>query len=184
MAKVFRRLLAGSALLAVLLAAGACNRKKDTGGQFSGPPGQGPWAGGDSGPSTPIKEIMNKLTKGPQSLTSVIGRELQQDPPPWDTIGPQAKEFAQLAADMSKYDPPKGSKDSWLKLTSAYAGTAADLDKAAKAQDRESAVSAHETLSHSCMACHRAHHAMGPGMGGMPIPPGGKVPPGMPPPPQ
>ncbi len=94
MTRWLRRLAALSAVPAMLLACAACGKSKDK----PGPAGMGPPGG--PGESRPIGEIMAKLTKGPQSLTSVIGAELNQDPPPWDTLGPQAKEFAQLASTM------------------------------------------------------------------------------------
>jgi hypothetical protein len=168
MTRGLRRRVVLASSLAVLFLCGACNKAKDQ--AESGPAGVGP------GPSTPIKEIMTKLTKGPGSLTPVISQELNTDPPPWDTIQTQTKEFAQLAASMGKYDPPKGSKDSWATLTSAYSEAAASLDKAAQAKDKNAALEAHKTLANSCMSCHQAHRGMGPGMG-MP----GKGPPGGPP---
>ncbi len=48
--------------------------------------------GGASNPG--IKQIMGKLNKGPNALTPLLKGELAQDPPPWDTILPQTKEFA------------------------------------------------------------------------------------------
>jgi hypothetical protein len=90
---------------------------------------------------------MNKLTKGPSSLTSVIGKELAEEQPPWDTIQPQAKEFVQLASAMAQHQPPKGTKESWEDLTSAYTTSAIALDKAAEARDREAARAAHRDLS-------------------------------------
>jgi mono/diheme cytochrome c family protein len=173
-----RRLLCRTAVVSTLLAgwlaSGACNKARDNAPAVQGPPGA-------PGESTPIREIMNKLTKGPQSLTMVIGQELKADSPPWDKIGPQAKEFAELAASMSKYDPPKGSKESWAKLTTAYAGSAVALDRAAQAKDKEAAKAAHHTLAVSCQACHAEHRSTGlRPSGGFP-PPGGPVPGGSPP---
>jgi hypothetical protein len=169
-------------LLAVVLAAAACNKVKNNDPGVAGPgPGMagGPWPGmgGPGRPLSPIGEVMNKLGKGPNALNATIGKELKTDPPPWDTIGPQAKEYAQLAASLSKYDPPKGSKESWTKLTGAYAESAAALDSAAVAKDKDAALTAHTKLTQSCMACHREHRA-GPGGMGMP---GGFGPPGGPP---
>jgi hypothetical protein len=135
--------------------------------------------------SPSIKEIMTKLTKGPNSLTPVIGDELETENPPWATIQTQTKEFVQLAAAMGKNDPPKGHKSSWEKLTSAYAEWAADLDEAAQAKNKDAALEAHGKLAGSCMACHREHRVMRPGRGGMGGPPGSQrpgMPPGGPPP--
>jgi cytochrome c556 len=129
-----------------------------------------------------IRQIMGKVAKGPNSLNALLGAELKEASPPWETIQTQTKEYAQLAKELGTYDPPKGSKESWSKQTAAYAETAADLDKAAQAKDKDAAVAAHGELSNSCMACHREHRG-GPGRGGpgmMGGPPGFR--PGGPPP--
>jgi hypothetical protein len=134
----------------------------------SGTSPQGP--GGTSAPG--IKQIMVTLAKGPNSLTPVLGKELNEGQPAWETIQGQTKEYARLAAEMNKYDPPKGSKDSWVKFTSEYANDANDLDKAAQAKDKEAALAAHGQLTNSCNDCHREHRQMGP-RGGGPGGPGG-----------
>jgi mono/diheme cytochrome c family protein len=125
---------------------------------------------------------MVKLAKGPQSLTPVIGNELGQDPPPWETIQGQTKEYAASATELGNYEPSKGTKESWRALTAAFAKSATDLDKAAGAKNKEAAKTAHEELKASCNACHQEHRRMGRGGGGPPgfgPPPGG---PGGPPP--
>ena len=108
---------------------------------------------------------MVKLNKGPSSLNIAIGQSLKAEKPAWDTIQPQTKEYAQLASDMAKHDPAKGSKESWTKLTGEYTELATELDKAAQAKDKAAATAAQEDLASSCMACHRQHRG-GPG-GGM-----------------
>jgi hypothetical protein len=133
-------------------------------------------AGTDTSPS--IKEIMGKLTKGPKSLTPVIGEALEAENPPWESLQQQTKEFVQLASAMGKNTPPKGHNASWEKLTSAYAEWASDLDEAVQAKNKADALEAHGKLAGSCMACHREHRVMRKGMGG---PPGGgqpRMPPG------
>ncbi len=155
--------------LIVLLAAGGCS-ESDNEIQANQPP---PGAGGGGPPG--IRQIMNKLGRGPNALTPVIGNELQQEPPPWDTIQGQAKEYAQSAAELGKFDPPKGAKESWVKLTAAFADSGAELEKAAMAKDKEAARLSHDQLKNSCNACHQEHRRMGRGGGG----PGG---PGGPPP--
>ena len=85
---------------------------------------------------------MVKLNKGPSSLNSLIGQALKAEKPDWDTIQPQTKEYAQLASDMAKHDPAKGSKESWTKLTGEYTDLANALDKAAQAKDKAAATGA------------------------------------------
>src|SRR5262249_24997539 len=78
-----------------------------------------------------------------------------------------------------KLDPPQGTKQSWAELASAFAGTAASLDRAAHAKDLSTSRQTSKQLTDSCMACHRVHRGM-PGRGGFGGPRGG-VPRGGPP---
>jgi mono/diheme cytochrome c family protein len=169
MGKRLGRVLVFAVLLAGIVAGSACNKSRtdNGGGQGSGPPAG--MFGGPGRPHGPIGEAMMKLFKGPQSLKDTIGRELNSESPPWETIQPQAKEFAQLASSLSKYDPPKGSKESWTKLTGSLSDSAAALDRAAQAKSKDDALAAHAALSaaKSCSACHQAHRA-GPGDKGPP----------------
>lgn len=167
------RLLVVSPLLALLLACTACNKPADA--PDKPVLGAGPGGPGPGGPGSPMKAMMVKIGRGPQSLSSAIGKELQEASPPWDQIQPQAKEYAELAASLTKTGPPRGSKESWQKLTAEFAAAATSLDKAAQAKDKDAALAAHKTLSSSCMECHRAHRGTGgPGVpgsfGGFPQP--------------
>jgi hypothetical protein len=191
MRKSLGRLLVFQALLVLLAGVAACNKSKTSeqvnqGGANAGgpPPGMpaGPPMGGPGRPHGPIGEAMTKLAKGPQSLNALIGNELKGESPPWDTLQPQAKEYAQLTASLSKYDPPKGDKASWTKQADAFAQTAGELEHAADAKDKSAALAAHQKLQMSCKACHDAHRG---GPGGRGMPPGGFRGPGGPPrPPQ
>jgi hypothetical protein len=162
-----------SAMMLLLIASG-CG--EEPGAVLSGP-GAGPGASGPGpgpaaadvatlGDSPTVKQIMGKLTRGPASLTGIIGRELEADPPAWEMIQPQTQEYARLAAAMGKNEPPRGSKESWSKLTGEFASSAGAMDKAAKAKDRDAALEAHGAITGSCMNCHREHRGGGPGMGG------------------
>ena len=133
-------------------------------GSAGRPQGGGPSMGG---PESGIKPIMVKLAKGPNSLTPAIGRALNEADPAWPTIQPQAKEYAQLAAEMAKLKPSKGTAESWAALGSAYAAKAVELEKAATAKDKPAALAAHKALTESCNACHKEHRG-GPGGGGPP----------------
>jgi len=158
------RMIVLQALLVALLSTGACKKAAET--SNPAPRGMPPGGDGDRGQaSAGIKVIMAKLTKGPQSLTSVIGKELEADPPPWDKIQEQTREYVQLASSMKQYESPTGKNESWPKFTTSYAETAAALDKAAQAKDRDAALTAHKTIVGSCMACHSEHKPKGGGRG-------------------
>jgi cytochrome c556 len=116
----------------------------------------------DAQDQPPIRGIMTKIGKGPQSLHQSLSGELKADPPPWETIQPQAKEYAELAGTLGKLEPPKGSKESWAKSTDSFLESATALERAADAKDKKAALEAHAQLSKSCMACHREHRG-GPG---------------------
>ena len=154
--------------LTALLLAGGCGEGD---GMSPGAPPPGPAGAmpGPGGPASPgIKQIMVKLAKGRGSLTQVIGNELNQDPPPWETIQGQTTEYVQSATELGKYDPPKGSKESWTTLAKAFADMAIELDGAALAKNKEKAKVAHDQLANSCKSCHDAHRRMGRGPGGPP----------------
>lgn len=190
-----RLLLPGS--LAVLMVLSGCDEGKapnsppaqpnpETQATISPPNAQPAGNSADAGAAPGLKGIMIRIGRGPQALNQSLGQELKGDQPPWETIQPQAKEYAKLASEMGQYDPPKGEKESWGKLTAEFVEAATELDHAAQVKDKEAALAAQGTLSNSCMACHRQHRVMGPGGrrggsgGGFGAPPGGG-PPGSPP---
>jgi hypothetical protein len=167
------RLIASSVVGLALLAFAGCdsgggdpNAPPVPGGLAAEPGGPGP--GGPGGAPSGIRKIMSKRSNGVDYLTPLIGKALEADPPDWGTIQPQAKEYARLTSTLAENDPPRGSKESWTKLATAFAGIAEALDKAAAAKDKNAALDAHAQLTESCMECHREHRRMGPGRGGAP----------------
>ena len=52
---------------------------------------------------------------------------------------------------MGKNEPSKGTKESWTKLSTAFADSAAALDKAAQAKNKDAALEAHGQIQGSCM---------------------------------
>jgi hypothetical protein len=145
-------------LTALLLFAGGCDEGTGVGQEVRSLLAAADQTPGDGGPaSRGIKQMMGKLAKGPKSLTPEIGNALSQNPPPWKTIQGQTKEFSRLASEMGKYNAPKGAKRSWIKLTTAYAESASELDRAAAAKDKDAAKVAHDRLKNSCNACHQQH---------------------------
>jgi len=127
---------------------------------------EGPRTG--SGGRARLKPLMTKIgnERDPNSLVNLLKEELKADEPAWDKLQPQASEFAKLATEIGKADAPRGSKESWAKLTLAFADSAASLDKAAQAKDLTAFKAAHTKLTGSCTACHREHRGGGGGPGG------------------
>jgi hypothetical protein len=139
------------------------------GSQAGGAPG--PQGGGAAQPQgqRPIRQIMMKLSRGPNSLSSLLDKQLESEPVDWPTVETEAKDYVQSTMDLNKFDPPRGAKESWDQHTSEYADLAKELEKAAVAKNKQESLAAHEQLKNSCQACHNAHRAGPggrPGMGG------------------
>ncbi len=146
----------------------------ESGSDGFGPPGFGKGGpiggkGGPGGGESPIHKIMDKIGEGPESLGSVIGAGLKANPPPWDKLQGQTKEFAEIVASLSKLQPAKGSKESWTNLTAKFTDSAVALNKSVQEKNREAAATVHRAISQSCTACHQQHR----GPGGFGPPPGG-----------
>jgi len=133
----------------------------------AGPPGPGRWGPPGGGGDSKMKEIMVRIGRGPDSLSSALDRELNAEPPAWEKVEPLATEYATLAPGLEKLTPSKGSKESWAKLCAEFTAAATDLGKSAKARDAASARAAQQTLKNSCNTCHREHRG-GPGGRGRP----------------
>ena len=108
-------------------------------------------------PAMTVKDIMNRLNKGPGALTTVLKKELQNGTPAWPDIQKQTKEYVELVSVLGQSEPPKGESTSWTRMTGQYASVAKELDAAAEHQDRSAALAAHGKLVKTCNACHKAH---------------------------
>lgn len=104
-----------------------------------------------------VKDIMSKLHKGENPPITAVKKGLQAEPPNWADVQKLTHDFAGLASSLSKNDPPKGDKSSWVSLTKAYADTAGELDKAAQKKDKGAALAAHGKLAAACANCHKTH---------------------------
>jgi cytochrome c556 len=104
-----------------------------------------------------VKEIMGKANK-PTGIYFNLRQDLKDDNPAWPDIQQEAKELKELADALHQAAPPRGDKDSWDKLTKAYAANAKALVQAASKMDQTAAREAHAKMGgNACMACHKAH---------------------------
>ena len=104
-----------------------------------------------------VKEIMGKANK-PTGIYFNLGQDLKDDNPAWPDIQQEAKELARLADALHQAAPPRGDKDSWDKLTKAYANNAKALVQAASKMDQTAAHQAHAKMGgNACMTCHKPH---------------------------
>src|SRR5215813_12219004 len=80
------------------------------------------------------KEIMGKVGK-PSGLFSSVAKELREADPIWDEVLQQTKEMTKLLVALGKATPPKGDKESWAKLTKAFADNSKALESATAKMD-------------------------------------------------
>ena len=104
-----------------------------------------------------IKEIMDRAHRGSDSLLQKLGRELKSDSPDWGTVQKQSRDLVLLGGALREDRPPRGSRESWDRLTQQYLAAARELDQAAENKDASAAQEAHQKLGTSCMACHQLH---------------------------
>lgn len=104
-----------------------------------------------------IKEVMQKLHKGPNAELAKLKKDLAASSLDWSDIQAKAKEFETYGEALCKNDPPKGEKDDWKKLADAYFETAKKLNASAKSEDADGVKAACAKISNSCAACHKAH---------------------------
>jgi hypothetical protein len=115
-------------------------------------------AGAQSDDETPtIKQIMAKLHKGSKAPLTAVKNALKSEAPNWSTIETEAKVIEKFGAFLPKADPPRGDKESYVKLAKDYEKNAKALKEAAAKEDLDKARDASKKLNGSCMACHKAH---------------------------
>jgi cytochrome c556 len=107
-----------------------------------------------------IEDIMQKVNKRKGGLHSEVGDALKASPVDWAKVQTDTKQYSAMADFLGKNDPPKGSKQSWEKLTGTYAADAKALNAAAEKKDKAAAQTTWAKLSKECMGCHRAHREM------------------------
>lgn len=104
-----------------------------------------------------IGKIMETLHKGKTSPIAALKTQLKSGSPDWSVVQKEAKIYAKHAANLGKYDPPKGDAASWKKQATAFATNAKALNSAAGKEDLPAAKAAFGKLGASCKACHSAH---------------------------
>jgi cytochrome c556 len=114
-------------------------------------------AGGATADGPTVKEIMGKANK-PTGIYFNLGLDLKDDSPSWADIQQEAKDLSKLATALRQATPPRGEKESWDKLTKAYADNARSLEQATAKMDQKAAQAAHARMGgDACMTCHKAH---------------------------
>lgn len=103
-----------------------------------------------------IKEIMKLAHTDKAALIKTIAADLKGEVK-WDEVAKKTKELVGLSDELSTSKPPKGSDESWKKVSGDYNDGAKKLNEAAEKKELEAAKTALGTLQTSCRGCHTQH---------------------------
>jgi hypothetical protein len=104
-----------------------------------------------------IKGLMGKLHKGATSPLIKLKTQLKAESPDWPKIQAETRQFVNLGASLSRFDPPRGETSGYKALATNYYNNAKVLDAAASKEDAVATKAAFSKLSGSCKECHTAH---------------------------
>ncbi len=137
MPRLFRIVCAGIALALPLVPAGT--------------------AAGDEEKTPTIKEIMQQAHSCRSNSLARIREQINRDDPNWTVLENRAEDLMRFGKQLAANTPPKGTTESWERLTAVYTSHATLLADAAHREDRETAGLHLKKLSSMCAACHKAH---------------------------
>jgi hypothetical protein len=102
-----------------------------------------------------IGELMEKAHDGDEAFRASVAKALKAKD--FDAAATTMKAWAALAPHLGKFNPPKGGKESWKKLTKKYADSVKALSKAIDSKDAKAAGKELKAINSSCATCHKAH---------------------------
>lgn len=104
-----------------------------------------------------IKEIMQRSHRCSNAYIRDVEDELDKKESDWTVVAARARELVRVGKLLALNTPPKGSKESWEKLTTLYTARATVLVDAAERKDKEEATLQTERFFGLCRTCHQAH---------------------------
>jgi cytochrome c556 len=102
-----------------------------------------------------IGAIMKKAHAGDEALRSAVTKALKAKD--FDKALSPMKAWVALATHLNTFDPPRGNKESWKKLTKEYGQEVTGLAKAIQRKDTDAALATLKVINASCGDCHKAH---------------------------
>jgi len=102
-----------------------------------------------------IGEVMKKAHTADEAFRKVIAKAVKDKD--YESAATTAKAWVALSSQLGKFDPPKGEKASWKKLTTKYAKDVKSLAGAIDKKNARGAGQALATINKSCGTCHKAH---------------------------
>lgn len=104
-----------------------------------------------------IKEIMREAHQCRTAYIRDVRMEIDKEEPDWELIRSRSRELVRAGKLLSLNTPPRGSAESWEKLTTHYIARATVLAEAAEGKDKEEGRVVARRLQSMCAGCHKAH---------------------------
>jgi len=102
-----------------------------------------------------IKAFMKKAHAGDEAFKSVVTKAAKDKE--YDTAATALKAWVAISGSLSEFDPPKGEKEDWAKLSKKYAEDVKALAKAVDDKDDKAIAARLKTINSSCGGCHKSH---------------------------
>lgn len=112
---------------------------------------------GTAAPLPSIRDIMQEAHRCRTAYILTVRQELQKDQPNWDVVRKKSTDLVRMGNLLGLNKPPRGSAESWSKLTGLYVAHATLMADAAERTDKETANRHQLALSRMCIGCHREH---------------------------
>jgi len=108
----------------------------------------------DSKPKN-IKEVMKKAHAADDAFRKGIAKNIKDKD--FEAAATTMKAWVAISGHLGSFDPPKGEKADWEKVTKKYAENVKTLAKAVEDKDGKVANKALGVVNASCGGCHKAH---------------------------
>lgn len=109
-------------------------------------------------PFPPAPDVVMRTTHKPRfGLRDVIAAEAAKPNPDHKMMEQAAAEFTKLLANLELYEPPRGDRNSWVRLSREYHQLAQKLEEAVKKKDTPGVIAVIKTQGKKCDTCHESH---------------------------
>ena len=103
-----------------------------------------------------IGDIMKKAHSGENAFRKEIAKNLKVKD--FDAAATTMKAWSAIASHLNEFEPPKGSKESWKKMTKKYADSVKALAKTIDDKNVSAATKQLDVINKKgCGGCHSAH---------------------------
>lgn len=104
-----------------------------------------------------IRQIMHEAHRCRTAYIRDVRTEFEKNEPNWSLAEARSRDLVRVGKLLALNTPPKGTAESWERLTNLYIARASILVDAAERQDREEGKLVARRMVSMCATCHSAH---------------------------